>query len=442
MAPVTRLVNWAGNHAYRADRLHEPTSVEAVQQLVRGSRHIRAIGSRHAFNELTDTPGDLVSLRGLPRRIELDATAGTVVVDGGATYGDLCAALDDAGFALSNLASLPHISVAGACATGTHGSGLGLGSLATAVVGLTLVRGDGELVRVAADVATAGSTLAVGARDVAEPLHGAVVALGALGIVVSLTLAVEPTYRMRQEVVENLPFGAFEDRFEAVLGLGDSVSCFTTWRQPAFHQVWVKRRADDRDAGSRIADEPALRGTRPATGPRHPIPGLDAAACTEQLGIVGPWHERLPHFRLDHRPSAGAELQSEYLIDVADGPAAVRALAPLGERLAPATFVSELRAIAADELWLSPANGRRSLSIHFTWIPDWPVVRELLPEVEGALAPFGPRPHWGKLFAIDPERVRAAYPRRARFVELATRLDPDGRFRNAFVDTFVFGGTA
>lgn len=434
------LVNWAGNHPYRFDRMHEPTSVEAVQERVRASPRVRALGTGHAFNDLTDTPGDLVSLRGLPRRIDVDAAAQTVTVDGGATYGELCGPLAAAGFALPNLASLPHISVAGACATGTHGSGVALGSLATAVVGLTLVRGDGELVRVGVDAAADGPADGPGGRPSGVPLDGAVVALGSLGIVVSLTLATEPAYRMRQDVFEGLPFRAFDDRFEAIVALGDSVSCFTTWRAPAFHQVWVKRRAAGGEADAeRLLDTSALAGARPATRLLHPIPGMPPEACTEQLGVVGPWHERLPHFRLDHRPSAGAELQSEYLVDRRDGPAALRALLPLADRLAPLTHVSELRTVAADRLWLSPASGRASLAIHFTWIADWPAVRALLPAVEAALAPFDPRPHWGKLFGLDRDRIRAAYPDRARFVELATSLDPDGRFRNDFVDAYVFG---
>ena len=434
------LVNWAGNHTYRFGRLHEPMSVEAIQELVRASPRLRALGTRHAFNALTDTPGDLVSLRGLPRRIEVDATARTVIVDGGATYGELCGSLHAAGFALPNLASLPHISVAGACATGTHGSGVALGSLATSVVGLTLVRGDGELVRVGVDAAADGTAEVPGGRPSAVPLDGAVVALGSIGIVVSLTLATEPAYHMRQDVFENLPFTAFDDRFEAIVALGDSVSCFTTWRAPAFHQVWIKRRAAaGQGDAEQLLDTSVLAGARPAARPLHPIPGMPPEACTDQLGVVGPWHERLPHFRLDHRPSAGAELQSEYLIDRGDGPAALRALLPLADHLAPLTHVSELRTVAVDRLWLSPASGRASLAIHFTWIADWPAVRALLPAVEAALAPFDPRPHWGKLFSLDPARIRTAYPERARFVELATSLDPDARFRNDFVDAYVFG---
>jgi xylitol oxidase len=415
-------VNWAGNHAYRAGAIHEPTSLDELQDLVRTTPAVRAIGTRHAFNHLTDSRGDLISLRRLPRRLEIDATAATVTIDGGLTYGELCGRLDAAGFGLHNLASLPHISVAGACATATHGSGNRHGSLATAVRALSLVRADGELVT-------------FDASSLDGPLDGAVVGLGTLGVVTSLTLALGPADRMRQDVFEDVSFLAFADRFDALSASGDSVSWFTDWSAAAFHQVWVKRRA-----AAGIGDDiPAFGGTRRATVAHHPIRGFPAEACTPQLGAVGPWHERLPHFRLDHRPSAGAELQSEYLMAQSDAAAALEALAAIAPRLAPATLVSEVRTVAADRHWLSPCTGRETVAFHFTWVPDWAVVEPLLADVERALAPFAPRPHWGKLFTLPAEALRARYPERARFVALARSLDPNGKFRNPFVDAYVFG---
>ena len=402
-----------------------PASVEELQELVRRSPAIRALGTRHAFNDLTDSRGDLVSLRGLPRRLEIDADAATVTLGGGLTYGELCGPLDDAGFGLPNLASLPHISVAGSCATATHGSGNRHASLATTVRALTVVRADGEAV-----------TFDAGSAD--DALSGAVVALGALGIVTSLTLALGPADRLRQDVFENLPFDAFGDRFEAISASGDSVSFFTDWSAPAFHQVWVKRRV-----GDGVEDDvAALAGTSRATVARHPIPGFPAEACTPQLGSIGPWHERLPHFRLDHRPSAGEELHTEYLMARSDAPAALEALAAIRGRLAPATLVSEIRTVAGDALWLSPATGRDTAGVHFTWVRDWATVEPLLGEVERALAPFAPRPHWGKLFTIPGDEVRSRYPDRRRFVALARDLDPTGKFRNPFVDANVFGDDA
>jgi len=381
------------------------------------------LGSRHAFNDLADTTGDLVSLARLPRVLELDARASTVTIDGALRYGDLCPSLDAAGYALANLASLPHISVAGACATSTHGSGDRVGSLATAVSGLEVMSADGELRSITRD------------RD-GDEFDGMVVSLGTLGVVTRLTLKLEPAFRMRQDVYERLPMDAGLDHFDEITSSAYSVSLFTTWRSPQFDQVWLKRRVVD---GDRFEPQPTLFGATRATRQRHPIDGMPPEACTPQLGVPGPWHERLPHFRMDATPSAGNELQSEYQVPRRRAIDALRALEPLRERMGPLVQVSEIRTVAADELWLSPSFGRDSVAIHFTWLPDWDAVARLLPVIEEALAPFEPRPHWGKLFTIPPEQLRPRYPRLVDFGALVARHDPEGRFRNAFVDRYVFG---
>lgn len=417
--------NWAGNYEYRARRVIQPRSVEEVQQLVRGSRRLRVLGSRHSFNGIADTTGDHLSLAELATPIEIDRTARTVTVGGGTTYGQLCGALDDAGLALGAMASLPHISVAGAVATATHGSGDAARSLATAVRAIEVVRADGELVRM----------------DRASDAHmfgGAVVSLGALGAVVRLTLDAEPAYHMRQDVYDDLPLDDFVSHADAITAAADSASFFTLWRDRTFHQVWLKRRLGP-DGWEATA---TLHGARLATSPRHPIPDMDPRACTTQLGAPGPWHERLPHFRMDHTPSSGDELQSEYLVARDDLAEAVIALWSLAERLAPLVQVSEVRTIAADDDWLSPAGGRPSAAIHFTWQPDWPAVRSLLPDVERVLEPFAPRPHWGKLFTFAGDAIKARYPRLAEFARLARSHDPDGAFENEFLRDHVFGPVA
>ncbi len=417
--------NWAGNVDYRARRLLEPETVEAVQDAVRSATSLRVIGSRHSFNEIADTTGDHLSLARLPRLIELDPASGTVTIDGAIRYGDLGPALERSGFALHNLASLPHISVAGACATATHGSGDRLGNLSTAVVAMELVRADGELVSLSR--AADGDTFA-----------GSVVALGALGVVTRLTLAVEPSYRVRQDVYEDLSIGALRDHFDELTASGDSVSLFPRWRGPVVDQVWRKRRvADGGDGGTAPPD---LFGARRATVALHPLGDLAPDACTEQLGVPGPWLDRLPHFRLDHTPSHGDELQSEFFVGREHAVAAFEALDALRDRLAPLVFVSEIRTIAADDLWLSPAYRRASVAFHFTWRPDWPAVRAILPAVEAALAPFEPRPHWAKLFTMAPDLVRSRYARMDAFAALATSFDPAGSFRNTFTRRHVFGG--
>lgn len=415
------LRNWAGNHEYRARRVHEPSSVEELQELVRSSPRLRAIGSRHSFNDIADSEGDLVSSARLPRVFELDAAGRTVTVDGGVRYGDLCGPLNRAGFALHNMASLPHISVVGACATGTHGSGVRSGNLATAVVGADIVRSDGELVQVTE----------------AEPpaLGAAAVSLGCLGVVMRMTLAVEPSYAVRQDVFEDLPLASFVEHFHEINAMGESVSFFTEWRGPAMDQVWIKRRIRP---DSPVGIIESVFGANPATMERHPIRGLSPEACTPQLGVPGPWFERLPHFRMDHTPSSGEELQSEYFVGADDATDAFLALQPLRESIARLIQATEVRSIAADELPLSMASGRASVAFHFTWLPDWPAVRDLLPLIEGALAPFEPRPHWGKLFTMAPEQVREGYPSLADFVAIADAFDPRGTFRNAFVERYLF----
>lgn len=414
--------NWAGNLEYGARRLHEPTSIEELQAVVRESSKLRALGSRHSFNEIADTTGNLVSLARLPRIVDIDPDARTVTVDGGIRYGELCQPLHDAGFAFHNLASLPHISVAGACATATHGSGNRNGCLATAVRAMEIVKADGEIARF-----SRGSD--------PDALRGAAVSLGALGVVTRLTLDVEPAYRVRQDVFEDVPLADVVAHFEDLTASVDSISFFTQWRGPAIDQVWLKRRVTDPQTDD---TPPGMSRARPAIRDRHPIRGMPATSCTPQMGVAGPWHERLPHFRMDHTPSSGDELQSEYVVPREHAVDALLALDRIRDRIRPLIQVSELRTIAPDDLWLSMAQGRESAAFHFTWVPDREAVGRLLPEVEAVLRPFEPRPHWGKLFAMPPGEIRSRYPRLPDFVALAGSHDPDGKFRNAFLERQVF----
>ena len=421
--PTIRLRNWAGNHEFSASRLHEPESIEQVQDIVRRSPSLRVLGSRHSFNDIADTPGELLSLGRLPRTVEIDPAVPNVTVDGGIRYGELCEGLDAAGFALHNLASLAHISVAGACATGTHGSGDRNGNLATAVSAMAVVTANGEITRMARD-----------ANSI--ELDGAVVSLGGLGVVVRLTLDIQPTYQVRQDVYENLPLTDLERHFDELTSSADSVSFFTDWRGPAIDQVWLKRRVVD----ARPFVPPAvLFGATRATAAVHPIRGISPDACTAQMGLPGPWHERIPHFRLDHTPSSGDELQSEFLVPRERAIDALEAIYAVRDRIAPLIQISEIRTIASDGLWMSPSFGRASVALHFTWRPDWPAVRVALPVVEKALELFDARPHWGKLFTMPADEVRSRYPKLSDFVELVRRHDPNGTFRNNFLDRYVFG---
>ena len=418
------LTNWAGNYRYHAARVHHPRSVDAVQEIVAQSRAVKALGTRHSFNAVADTAGDFVVLDALDRVIGLDAARTSVTVEGGIAYGALSRFLAHEGLALHNLASLPHISVAGACATGTHGSGDRNANLATAVSAIEFVAADGALHTLTRD------------HD-GDTFRGAVVALGALGVVTRLTLDVRPTFEIAQYVYEDLPLAELEAELDGVLSSAYSVSVFTTWSGPRVDQLWLKHQPDPVAA---FAPPAALRGATPASGERHPIPGLAGDICTPQLGVAGAWHDRLPHFRLEHTPSNGAELQTDYLVPREHARAALRAVDRLRDRIAPLLFISELRTVAADDLWMSPCYERDCLSIHFTWKPDWPAVRALLPSLEVQLAPCEARPHWGKLFTVPAERITALYPRCSDFRELVRSYDPTGKFRNAFLDAYVLGG--
>lgn len=416
-----QLRNWAGNTTYAAGALHRPATIDELRDLVRRSTRLKVLGARHSFNTIADTTGDLVSLENLDRAPAFDRERGTVTVCAAVTYGELCRELHRAGYALANLASLPQITVAGACATATHGSGDGNGILATAVRALELVRADGEVVVLSRDRQR-------------EEFEGAVVGLGALGVVTRVTLDVTPSFTVRQSVYENLPLAQLEDHFEEITSSAYSVSLFTDWQEERIGQVWLKRRVG---GDGEPAPAPRFFGATLAADHRHPIAALSAEACTEQMGIPGPWNERLPHFCADRTPSSGDELQSEYMVPRQHAVAAIRAVARLREPLAPLLWISEVRTIAADRFWMSPCYRQPCVALHFTWRSDWPAVRNLLPLLEDQIAPFDARPHWGKLFQVAPARVRSLYPRLPDFSQLLRAYDPGARFRNAFLDAYI-----
>jgi alditol oxidase len=412
-------VNWAGNYAYRAERLHRPATLDGVREIVAAAPRVRVLGSRHSFNDIADSR-ELVALDGLPADVVVDRAGGTVSFGAGLRYGELARVLGEEGLALHNLASLPHISVAGAVATATHGSGNSSGNLATAVAAVELVTSSGELIAAAR-----------GDPD----FDGLVVGLGAVGALTRLTLDVEPAYEVRQRVFEGLAWDALFDHFDEITAAGDSVSVFTRWQETA-DQAWVKSRVTDAPEAVRRD----LFGAPAATVDRHPIIGLDPVNCTPQLGRPGAWSDRLPHFRMGFTPSAGDELQSEYHVAREHGVAAIQAMRRLGDRIRPVLQVSEIRTIAADRLWMSPQHGRDSVAIHFTWKPEPDAVARVLVDVEAALAPLEARPHWGKLFLARAATIAERYERLPDFVRLVERLDPRGAFRNRWLEDRVLGG--
>jgi xylitol oxidase len=421
--------NWAANLTYSSARTERPRNLAELTGIVAGEPRVRALGSRHSFCDVADTTGVHVQLDlledGRPS-LEVDQGTGIASVRAGLRYGEVAVDLHAAGRALAAMASLPHISVAGAVATGTHGSGDGTRTLAGDVVGVELLTATGEML-----------TLRRGDAD----FPGSVVALGALGIVTRVELATVPTFDVRQDVFTGLPWDALFENLDAVMGSAHSVSVFTSWYEPDVRMVWCKSRVTGPTSGAAGPAAGLLTGlgAEPAVGPMHPLPDVAAVACTEQGGVPGPWFERLPHFRLDFTPSLGEELQSEYLLPRAVGADAVRAVRALGDRIGPLLLTSEIRTIAGDDQWLS-TTPEDSLAFHFTWKQDWPAVRAALPELEAALLPLGARPHWGKLFTVPVADLPSLYPRFGDFAELAARLDPTGKFQGGYVEKLLTEG--
>jgi xylitol oxidase len=410
------LQNWAGNYTYRARAVHAPATLEELRAIVMRARKVRAVGSRHSFSDIGDS-AELVSLNGIPSPAVIDRDALTVTCGASVRYGELAVALEREGLALGNLASLPHIAVGGAIATATHGAGEKNGNLATAVRAVELVSSDGQL-----------QTITEGERD----FNGVVVGLGALGVLTRVTLALEPFYEVRQEVFEPLPWETLRDCFDELMASGYSVSVFTRWGEVA-GQLWVKTRASEAPLGRR------LLGVGAATGERHPIEGLDPIHATAQLGVPGPWFDRLPHFRMGFTPSSGAEIQSEYLVAREHAQAAIGAIRSISATVRPLVQISEIRAIAADALWMSTAYGRDTIAIHFTWKRQPEEVERAVAEVERVLSPLDARPHWGKFFKAEAAKLAPLYPRVGDFRELCERLDRRGAFRNAWLERHVLG---
>jgi xylitol oxidase len=412
--------NWSENILFSST----PTPVGTVgdvQSFVKEHDKVRVVGSGHCFHRIADGP-NLLNLDAMTAGIELNREASTVTVAAGMRYGQLCPILHQEGFALHNLASLPQISIVGGCATATHGSGDGNQNLAAAVTALELVTAEGDL-------------RLLSRKDHSKIFPGAVVNLGAIGVVTRVTLKIEPAFDVRQDVYKNLRLEQLKDHFAKIMSAGYSVSLFTNWQNEMFSQVWLKRRVEK---GVALEAEKEFYGAELATENLHPVTGKPAGPCTQQKGEAGPWFERLPHFRMEFRPSVGEELQSEYFVPRTNAVEAILAIKRLRDEISPHLLVSELRTVAADDLWLSPCYNRPSLAIHFTWKPELEAVQRVLPRIEDALRPFAVRPHWGKLFSLTPAQIEQEYERLADFKELLREFDPQGKFRNSFLDATLF----
>ena len=410
--------NWSGTIEYRSVRRVRPGSIEELRRVLAEAPAVKVTGSGHSFNRVADSEnGWQLDLSGLAQPPVLGSDGRTVEVSGGMTYGALVPFLGQHGVALANLASLPHITVAGSVATGTHGSGARQPALANSVRAVQLMTADGELQWF----------------DRSDPRFPAlVVSLGALGVVTRLRLSVEPQFQVRQDTFVGLSWAQLTASLGPILQSAYSVSVFGRWVGDGPDHVLLKSRMDE------VRDVPTVPGAERIGDTRHPswFSGELSEKVTEQGGTPGLWSDRLPHFRMGFTPSSGAEIQSEFFVPFQHGAAAVDALLHIGERIAPALIVSEIRTVAADEQWLSPTSGRDSVGFHFTWRPDTPAASAAVDAVQEALAPFDPRTHWGKLFTYAG-RLDAAYPRLDDFEVVRRELDPSGMFLNDFLRRHV-----
>ncbi|MGB3589016.1 MAG: FAD-binding protein [Tunicatimonas sp.] len=413
--------NWAGNYTYQAKNLHEPRGVEEIPALVKKLKLQKPLGSRHCFNNIADSPLNQISTQYLNKVVEINEEAKTITVEAGVRYGDFAPELHQRGYALHNMASLPHISVAGACVTGTHGSGVNHGNLSTAVAALEFVTPQGEVVTLHRE------------KD-SNTFNGVVVNLGAIGLITKLTLDMQDTFEVRQDLFQELPLVSLQNHFDEIVSSGYSVSLFTDWQNNKVSQIWMKRKVEK---GTNDL-ESDFYGARAATRNLHPITRLSAEHCTEQLGVSGPWYERLPHFKMGFTPSSGEELQSEYFVPRQNAVDAILAVEKMGDQIFPQLLISEIRTIAADNFWMSPCYQQDSVAIHFTWKQNWGEVQKLLPKIETELSPYGVRPHWGKLFTIGSNVLQSRYDKLPDFLKLMKTYDPQGKLRNTYLNNTVY----
>jgi xylitol oxidase len=413
--------NWAGNLTYATGEIGYPLTTEEIQQLVKGQKKLRALGTKHCFNQIADSKNYLLSQQKRQQLIKLNKDKNQVTVEAGTRYGDFCKLIEEEGYALRNLASLPHISVAGAAATATHGSGVGNGGLATEVSGYKIIKANGDLVEISKETDP-------------EVFNGLAVHLGCLGVITEVTLDLVPSYEVEQRVYRNLPMAALETHFEEVMSAGYSVSLFTDWQNENVNQVWIKSRVD----ADSIMKDPEFFGAKLADRDMHPIDTESSENCTDQMGLPGPWYDRLPHFKMDFMPSKGEELQAEFHVPFEKAFMAMKQIEKIKDDVFPHLFISEIRSIDADEIWMSPFYRQKSVAIHFTLKPHKEVHTKVLPKIEAALQPFEVRPHWGKLFTIPGKTLQAKYSKLEDFKALVAEYDPDGKFRNEFIEKNLY----
>lgn len=405
------LMNWSENFTFEATGVERPKTIAQLQDVVAAAPRAKAVGTRHCFTRIADSPGGvLVDTSGLDVGVTVDHDTMTATVPAGWSYSKIVAELEAQGVALPNLASLPHVSIAGATATGTHGSGDTNQVMAACMSGIELVDGEGEL-----------RTIDSGHPD----LKALSVGLGAFGIFTTLTVDVEPSYLVQGAYFRETSWQNLLDNLDDVMASAYSVNLHAAYSDTNVRGIWSKYRLE----GSEPLDLPdELFGMTRVEG--QLTPGKNTI-----INEPGPWSERLAHFTPESAPSAeGDELQTEYFVDRKHGAAAINALRKMGADLDPHLHGTEIRTVASDDLWLSPCYRRETLSLGMTWRKHEPEVRALLPRMEEALAPFEARPHWAKLFAYDRSALLDQFEHLDATLTLAESYDPNGTFNNPYLE--------
>ena len=405
--------NWAGNIKFQDSKTIAPKSIAEIQNIVRKNPKVKARGTAHCFNTIADTKHLALLLDQMPKEIIINKEKKSVTVSAGLKYGEVAEELHKNGWALHNLASLPHISIAGAIATGTHGSGSNNGILATAVKSFDVVLAD-------------GSFRNINSSD-GDLFYGGVIGLGLIGIVVRVELEIQPTFNLGQNVYLEMSRNNFRNNFEEIMNSGYSVSYVTTWQQAVDGEVWVKFLE-----GSNPPKE--LFGSKPATEKLHLLKNHSAEPCNDQLGIIGPWHLRLPHFKMEFTPSSGTELQSEFFVNKAQASSVLLALEAIADQISIPLMGSEIRTIASDNFWMSPQYKSDDVGLHFTW-KQVPETFEAVKAIEEVLAAFHYRPHLGKIYSATPAYISSVFPKFKNFQQLITEIDPKNKFGNEMTDS-------
>ncbi len=411
--------NWARNLEFSAGEFLEINSISQLQEVINNSDKVKVLGTGHSFSPIADTSGSLISIKKLDPEIHIDSKMQTVSVSAGTSYAQLARYLEANGWALENLASLGEITVAGAIMTGTHGSGSSNTVLSNAVVEIEMILASGE-------------KLLLNQQNL-EEFNGFIVSFGALAVFTRLKLKIVKSFSIKQIVYENITSKSVSEYFDEIFDNAYSVSYFNSWAKNSTGQIWMKF-LSDKDTST--LPKNAFGGNL-AVANQHPVKVNDPSTCTEQMGAPGKWLYRLPHFKLDSSPASGDEVQTEYLVDRKYVKEYIEELSLIGDEIADKVYATEIRTIKADNLWLSGAYERPTVGFHFTWKKSADI-ETFLPKIEQILGQNGGRPHWGKLFSTNKNQLITRYPKFSNFQQLLKKYDPDGKFRNQFIDRYFY----